>query len=126
MAFVDGFVLMGWALLSLPWLVGVMTLADMERFRREAFGHYKAAIFWMMAGIALGLAYYGLIVGVLLAVANSPIVGVWPPPTAALLLYGQSVVAVMALVALRFGARSLRAIIEPRHARSEPATGEPS
>ena len=50
-----------WTVLVLPHVLGVIGLLRIDRFRREAFGHLRRAILFMMFAVVAGLGYYTLV-----------------------------------------------------------------
>lgn len=100
-------------LMSVPLAVGAFAVLDLVRFRRGAFGLYARATGLLAAGIAVGLAYYAVVVvsfGLDGALAE---MAAWPLTARAGLLYLQAALVTGAVLLLRAGGQRMAEITHP-------------
>ncbi len=116
-------VLLGWTtaslwaaaslILALPPLAGIRAAQKLQIFRKEAFGHYRAATTAILIALGLGVMAYTLLVVNLVLHVQSGTIGSWPLSIEAVLLCVQSITLSASILGVLAVGTHLRRIVEP-------------
>lgn len=102
-----------WVVMLFPYLMGLFTIIDIDRFRRSAFGLYSTSSGALIVAILLALAYYALVLAHNLRGGAAQAMSVWPLGLDGVFLYVQCVFVIGTVVAFRVTSMRLLNIITP-------------